>query len=357
MLGVFGGGLAAGAAGVAVGRWLWDDPVDPADTAVRLTAVNGAVSVRAADGAEVGADRPVPPGGTVATHGLGSSVVLAYPDGSAITLNGDSAATLTDHGRRVVLRHGAATAAVRPQPAEAVPFTLVTAQVALPGVSGALMTLDQAFRATDVGVHQGQVTVSAHTGEPLALVRAGEVLTVRADGGHRKQPLGGTPEAFAWDLTRPLPEGWHVGRRELTPDGPVVRPDPYPDPYYNGTVMHQVRSDKQWTRGFFRLAPDSLVRVRYRVEREGKGQVCFCVRTPDTRSPETGMLEWNGVFVPPGPAGWRWLELRAEEMLLPPNKHVPRFWAPWVGFLVILNTYQDDLGLTVAEFRVAPPRA
>ena len=66
------------------------------------------------------------------------------------------------------------------------------------------------------------------------------------------------------------------------------------------------------------------------------------------------MLEWNGTFAAAPPGEWRWLEVRAEDMLRPPNRHAPRFGAPWVGFLVILNTYTADLGLKVAEFRVAP---
>jgi hypothetical protein len=181
------------------------------------------------------------------------------------------------------------------------------------------------------------------------------LLTVRAGGGRRKQPLVETPREFAWDLTGSLPEGWHVGRLERPDAGPVVRPDEYPDPYYNGTVMHQIRSDKQWTRGFFTLDRDSVIRVKYRVEKAGPGQVCFCVRTPNRRSPETGMLEWNGTFALAPPGEWQWLDVPAEKMLLPPNRHAPRFGAPWVGFLVILNTYTADLGLRVAEFRVTRP--
>jgi hypothetical protein len=118
--------------------------------------------------------------------------------------------------------------------------------------------------------------------------------------------------------------------------------------------MFEIRSDKQWTRGFFRLHPDSRVRVTYRVERPGRGQVCFCVRTPDVRSPDTGMLEWNGTYVPGTPADpWRTIDVPARVML--DNKHTPKFGAPWIGFLFIFNTYEPNLGLQIAEFRVTPP--
>jgi hypothetical protein len=119
--------------------------------------------------------------------------------------------------------------------------------------------------------------------------------------------------------------------------------------------MYQIRSDKQWTRGFFRLDRGSVVRVRYRAERAGRGQVCFCARTPDAAAPETGMLEWNGTYAAAAPGVWNVLEVPVEGMLLPPNRYVPKFGPPWVGFLVIFNTYEDDIGLTVSEFRVTGP--
>lgn len=37
------------------------------------------------------------------------------------------------------------------------------------------------------------------------------------------------------------------------------------------------------------------------------------------------------------------------------NKHAPKFGPPWVAFLIIFNTYQEDLGLRIAAFHVLPP--
>ena len=34
------------------------------------------------------------------------------------------------------------------------------------------------------------------------------------------------------------------------------------------------------------------------------------------------------------------------------NNHTPKFGAPWVPFLIIFNTYKEDLGLKIAEFLV-----
>jgi hypothetical protein len=35
--------------------------------------------------------------------------------------------------------------------------------------------------------------------------------------------------------------------------------------------------------------------------------------------------------------------------------HAPKFDAPWVGFLVIFNTYRSDIGLRIAKFEVIGP--
>jgi hypothetical protein len=64
------------------------------------------------------------------------------------------------------------------------------------------------------------------------------------------------------------------------------------------------------------------------------------------------MLEWSGTYGDKGINEWQWLEIKAEDMLKAPNKHAPKFGAPWIGFLFIFNTYTKDLGLKIAEFRV-----
>jgi len=225
----------------------------------------------------------------------------------------------------------------------------------LAGLCDVLVTIDRGPELTEVGVQSGLVSVAAPTGRRLDEVREGEMLTVSTDS-HHKQPIPETPVEFAWDLRRPLPPGWAVGQRVRDTGGWVVRAEAYPDPYHGGTRMYQIRSDQTWARGFFRLAADSTVRVRYRVKSRQRGQVCFCVRTDDPRSSNTAMLEWNDDFLPPPPGeSWQTLEVRAADMLRPPNEHAPKFDPPWVGFLVIFNTFTEDVGLVVSEFGVSGP--
>lgn len=350
-LSLFVGGLAAGVGGIALGRWV---SVAWANDQVKVVAVQGRVTLRTADGRTIAADGLVPTGATVSTHGFGAVAVLLYPNGSTVSLLGDSGLTVEQGGQQLRLHQGTANADLRFDSDGEKRLTLLTALVTLTRLNDTRLTVDQGRRSTEVEVHQGKVSVATASGAPLTVVRGGELLTVAANGAHQQGPTPPPRTDFEWDLTAPLPEGWQVGKREVTPAGAVVQTAAYPDPYYDNTTMFQIRSNHQWSRGLFSLTPDSVVSVRYRAkEQSPKGQVCFCVRTPQSHSSDTGMLEYNGGFEATAPGEWKWVHIRAGDMLA--NKHAPRFGSPWVGFLVIFNTFESDAGLEVAEFRVSSP--
>lgn len=344
-----GGGLAAGVAGIALGRWMWHDPAG----SVRVTATRGSVAVRGADGNLLPEKAVIPNGSTVSTFGQMSSAILAYPDGSTVLLIGDSSVTIYDGGLRLQLHQGTASADVRPRSIDAQKLVLTTPLLTLSAVSGALLTLGQGVRATEVEVQQGRVSVSAPSGEPMGVVREGELLTVGQNGDMRRQPAPLTDAEFTLDLTQPLPDGWVVGDQARTANGCVLRPRLWPDPYYKDTPMYQIRSDHRWSRGFFKLSNDSVIHVKYRAERaKADGQMCFCVRTEQTHRSDTGMLEYNDGFQATG-GDFRWLHVRAGDMLN--NNNAPKFRPPFFGFLIIFNTYTEDTGLEIAEFRVSLP--
>ncbi len=344
-----GGGLAAGVAGVGLGRWLLGDS---GNHRVRVSSVQGTVSVRTTDGRTFSGVGEAPTGTTVSTMGAMAAAVLTYPDGTTVSLVGDSAVTVDKNGLR--LHRGTANADIRPRAADADDLFLMTPLATLSTLSGVLLTLGLGARGTEVEVQEGTVAVSNPAGTPMAVVREGELLTVRPNGDHRRQSTPRTADEFVLDLSRSLPDGWVVGRRDETADGVVLRPEPWPDPYYGGTVMHQIRSDHRWTRGFFRASEESVVHVRYRAERDlANGQMCFCVRTAKSQCSDTGMLHYNDGFKATAPGKWEWLHVRIADMLK--NDQAPRFRTPMVAFLLILNTYTEDIGLEIAEFRVTPP--
>lgn len=359
VLGYLGGGVAASVGAVALGRWLWSAPAQPTQQHryVRLGSVRGDVTIVAADGTVLPTDGPVPPGSTVTTARRSASAVLFYPDGSNVALTEDSIVTLGASDDRLRLDRGVLAADVRPPMVGRSPLTLETAETVLSSSAGFITTLYQAARITEVGVQRGAINVSAPTGRSLGEVRGGELLTVGSDGGLQRQAIRDTSDRFTPELTRALVAGWDVGSFTEIEKRPVVVPTYWFDPYHQ-RHMYQIRSDKQWVRGFFRLQPGSEIVVRYRVRETGPGQLCFCVRTPDIRSPETGMLEWNGLYEksPPGSDSLQTIRVSARAMRDDKgNKHAPKFDVPWIGFLFIFNTYERDLGLQIADFRVTPP--
>ncbi|AWM41330.1 FecR protein [Gemmata obscuriglobus] len=344
--GLLAAGLAASVGGAALVTWAWGYT----GSGARLTAVQGRVTVLTADGSRVPARGRVPAGATVSTQGPGSLAVLSFSNGTTVALLGDSALTVGDGELR--LHQGTASADLRPQyPGDG--LRLVTTLVSLVAVGGTVVTLGQGERAAEVEVHKGRASVAAPSGEPLAVVGGGEMLTVDANGSTRQEPIRRPPEEFALNLAEPLPLGWHVGHREVGSDGPVLRPDAWPDPYHGNAVLFQIRSDHQWARGLFAVTGGSVFEVRYRTRGAApRGQVCVCVRTEHSHASDTGVLEYNGGFEATD-GRWRWLRVRAGDML--DNRHAPQFAAPWIGFLLIVNTFDTDVGLEIAELRVTRP--
>jgi hypothetical protein len=350
LLGLAGGGVAAGLAAALVGRphW-WGGSADP----VRLTAAAGDVRLRTPAGEAAAASGVVPADTVVSTIGPNSSAVLRFPDGSDVSVAGESAVSVGEQGRNLRLLRGTATATVAAPGPGAESITLTTTEATCSRLGGAVLTLTRSLRATEIAVKTGRAAVADAAGDLVEVVHSGEYLTIRADGKHRKQPVEPVAEECRWDLTRPLPEGWGVGRIDTSEGGPpALAPVLWFDPYHHAH-MYQIRSDHRWHKGFARLHPDSRFVVRYRVDRRGPGQLVAVVRKDDVAAPDTGVVEWNGTFREARPGQWNVLEVRAGDML--DNKHAPGFAAPWVAFLIIFNSYKEDLGLRVADFRVVPP--
>jgi ferric-dicitrate binding protein FerR (iron transport regulator) len=346
-----GGGAVAGLLATVVGRRFWPEVID---TPIRITALRGEVTVRTVDGILIPPDGFIPLDGIVSTIGPSASAVLSYPDGTDVALTGESVLKVTGNGRKLSLLRGTAAANILPQAADAVPLTLSTTETTLARLSGVVFTLGRATQSTEVGVQVGRVTVSDAAGEPLEIVHGGECLTVQTDGSRKKLPIPPTPEKYVLDLSKPLPDSWNVGVLVKTESGPIVRSVRWFDPYHKAE-MFQIRSDHRWAQGFFKLKPKSTFALRYRVRTAGEGQMIACVRTERLGRSDTGVIEWNGRYELPGPDGWQTIKVRAEQML--DNKHTPKFGSPWVGFLLIFNSYKEDLGLEIASFEVTSPDA
>jgi ferric-dicitrate binding protein FerR (iron transport regulator) len=295
----------------------------------------------------------VPSGTGLSTGGQTSSAMLELADGSTLCLSSDTLVAVTAGGTRVVVQQGGATADLRPSTDDRPVVSVATPLIGLSTQDGADIDLTSCGSETELTVQRGQVAATAREGG-VKDVRDGELLTVAYRGPPAVRPTPVLPDTFTLDFRERLPEGWRVGQREETPAGPVLVPELWYDPYHSAH-LYQIRSHHQWTRGLVRLFPDSVVRVRYRADRPADGQVVFVVRRPRTAFKDSGCLEWNGRFEACGPDEWKTLTVRASDML--GCKEAPAFAPPWVAFLLIVNTYTEDVGLRVAELRVTRPAA
>lgn len=349
----FGLGTAAGIGAGAIFHALWNQasPLAPQSTGVRLTWTRGQVFRTGPNGTPVQAGAVIHSGSGLSTVGPTSSAVLELSDGSTLCLSADTVVMVADGGGRVVVHKGGATADLRPSEGENPVVAVGTPQVGLSTTAGADIDLCSGGRETEVMVQRGRVSVADRTGAVTA-VRDGELLTIGAHGGPAVRPTPILPDSYVLQFTERLPEGWRVGRWESMPAGPVIVPELWFDPYHQAD-LYQIRSHNQWTRGLVRLFPDSVVSVRYRADRSADGQVVLVVRRPRSPFKDCGCLEWNGRYEASPPGEWRTLTLRAAALL--DNKETPVFAPPWVAFLLIFNTYTEDIGLRVADFRVTRP--
>jgi ferric-dicitrate binding protein FerR (iron transport regulator) len=316
----------------------------------RLVRVSGAVRLgggAAAAGAELLA------GQTVATVGLGASASLAFPDGTTAVLTGDTEARLPERPGRLDVVRGAVLADV---PADR--FELATPEAAAVASAGSRLAVSRAAGQTEVGVSAGRVTLADPGGDELAEVGGGEMATVHARGTTVRVGSAAGPDEYAWPTAGPLPVGWQKGRVDHGPDGRCLAPVRWFDPHINRTCW-QVRSDARWVGGLFAVHPDTVARVKYRVDRPGVGQLLAVVHPADPRVlTDCNVLLAPLAFEPAADGGWRTAVLPLAGWAIEPHPGRPPVGPlPWVAFLVVFNTYEHDLGLRVAEFAVTrgPP--
>jgi ferric-dicitrate binding protein FerR (iron transport regulator) len=342
-------GAAAAGLLAAAALLTWGDPPG----SVRLVRASGLVRLGPA---AVAAGRAISAGETVSTVGLAASAVLAYPDGTEVTLTGDAEARVGGRSRRLEVIQGAVRAEV---PADG--FVLATPEASAAAGPGTRLTVCRLTTQTEVGVAAGRVQLTDPGGDPLGDMGEGEVMTVDPVGAAQRTAAD-LPETYSWRLARPLPVGWEKGVLAddplARPFGRAVAPSLWFD-FHIGRRCWQVRSESRWVRGLFGVFPDSVARVRYKVDRAGPGQLLAVVRPTSPLSlTDCNVLLAPLPFEPAADGGWREAVLPLAGWAVEPKAwRRPPGPMPWAAFLVVFNTYEQDLGLRVAEFSVGRGRA
>ncbi len=333
-------GLAA-AVLVAAG---WALSVRPAPFVAEVEAAAGEVRV-GAGGAAAGSR--VAPGESVSTVGLESSVTLRFPDGTRVSLGGNTTVALDPAARpRVEVARGDIAAEVPDRPAGD-PVRIATPQGEV-RAAGAQVLLTTAEGRTRVGVVEGQATL-ADPGEQVVEMGAGDHAEA-CDGQVRMLPRPAVPDACAvvfdparpreWEVGQPADDGLPVGSPGAVRMVPVPRPD--------GRFLHEIRFVNRWTDGMFAVHPDTWVSVRFRADRPRFFHLLAVARSHDPRHKPGVVYEaqfWHGK-----PAGeWHTAHARLADCRKINDPDVPR---PLVGFLVVVSS-DRDVGVAVDRFWVS----
>jgi hypothetical protein len=329
-------------------------PVAPAGEVARVVRSAGTVWVSAAAGRRPAAAGTAVGGGeTIAAEGVASSALVEYADGTSVGVDADTVATFGGaSGRQVLIRRGVVTADIPAGDAGA-SFALVTPEARAAARARAVVSLSRQDDRTEIGVTRGRVRVTAPTGDRALDVDEGEVASCSPAGDFEKRDMAAVPPAYAWNLSRPLPFGWEAGRLEPAPPPAAVRAVTWFSPWTSRSEF-QVRSDNAFIEGHFALTPDSRVRAKYKVDRPGAGVLVIVARPDPAQKSACVVLNvpWSPETARPGV--WETVDVRAGDLI---PERPPGFDPPWVGYLVLFNTFDVDLGLRVAEFSVAPPGA
>jgi hypothetical protein len=351
-------GLAVFAALVS---WQWRErqreilPSAVSGNIAALESVMGDVRVVTAEGqsASIGSSAAIKSGDTIRTRGPQSTVVLAYPDGTRLTLVGDTDVTCTEGGHKsVVVHQGTLAAFVTRQPAGN-PMLLATpaAQVEVLGTQ----FLVEALRAqTDLSVTEGSVRLIRVSDGKAVDVPSGKRLLASDRAELSLEDIPRPPDTWEIDFEAGLPEGFGSGRfvKDGSPgrQGAVaaVRSD-----HGQWGVFYEIKSPSRWYSGLFAVHDDSHFHFTYKMDRPNWVNVFIIARGPGPDAAHSGNYLFNDLFVrrpgetwPPEAGKWRTASIPFSAFRRAGSGKGRPLPANEVPFLVLFSS-DEDRGLVV----------
>jgi ferric-dicitrate binding protein FerR (iron transport regulator) len=270
---------------------------------VRVLGANGGVRTIASSSAPA----PLREGDTVRTRGTQSSTAVVYPDGTRLTLVGDTSLTCGDGpSHSVVMHEGTLAASVQPQSGRQ-PMLLATPTAQLE-VLGTRFLIEALANRTDLSVSEGRVRVVRVRDGQTIEVPDGSYAVVSEHERMVARDLPGLTADWEANFEEGLPSGWETG--ELVTDG-------LPTGSHGGvrTIREEIesldidhhwvlRSEDAWLQGLFATRKSSHLHLTYKMEHPDWINVFLHTRTADPRDPQfSANYQFNRL--PHTPAG-RW---------------------------------------------------
>ncbi|OAI46472.1 hypothetical protein AYO44_11340 [Planctomycetaceae bacterium SCGC AG-212-F19] len=299
------------------------------------------------------------PGGTLVLEGEDAFAQLRFDDGTLVTLNGEAELGFSDDGqKRLALRRGTLNAQVQPQPAGR-PL-LVRTPTAEVEVVGTDFAMSSDSNETKLNVETGSVKLRRLMDGKTVEVNSRQTV-VASLAATQMKPAATKAAPMQWRQTfdqapAPAQQGRWLragnglpGRMRATAYVAGRRKD-------DTTVIHHgvgVHPPTVGPGGFVTLGNESVVRVRYRMERETL-LVCFlsCQRTEGGFAGNFLLLH-PATKTPPDADGWRMATLPVSAARAVVAAKYPTPIGTQLRMLVI-QTFEQDVGLEVAEVEIAP---
>ena len=354
LLSTFGIGAALGiVGGVFLPRNSYVPEVAAASVEpIRVVRKQGDVVVRDRSGVELPDSRELPAGGSIQTVGESSNATLALSGESTLCLCPETVLVRADHGTKLMLTRGGFIGDFHP-PMTDHSLIVGSSNVSILHTGRTEILLSHSETSSELSVLRGTAAMIAFPTIGPVIATAGEMVTLRSAQAYETQPIPLIPDQCQWQLDRPTPGiTWPVGLVKYSHGRGCISPVRTKDKHRAADVM-QLRSNHAYTRGMVRIFPDSVIECDYRLDRPGSVEMTWCTRAiPSTRR-VSGHLNWQGNLPANEPGAWRTLRLLGRDLVNHDNG--PTHGAPWVGFLLIFNTGDADLGLCVSRLRVSRP--
>jgi len=350
--------LAAAAAAVLVIASVHFARPDAEPAIVTVTEMNGAMQWTG-DGGRVVRDLRAGSslgGGTLESLAADSWAVLAFRDGSTVTVSGRSTLTISeDTQKQVHLREGSVSARVAPQPPGRA--MLIHTPTARLEVLGTQLNVDAGAGSTTLRVNEGHVLVTRLSDGSMADVPADHQVVVSASRGAKLNVRPRPKAVRAWQSRLPadviygrwIPGDGHSGG-SLHAAAVLLNPETKP------STLHWVAvSASRGSAGPVVLASGGTFRIRGRIE--ASGDLYFGITTKHVKGGFAGKyVAARQLDVSGGTGRDLDIELPVEEFR-PQEKEFPD--SP-VGLELVdwwCFTDSRDAGLRVAGVELLPPHA
>lgn len=337
---------------VALGVLWWTFPQPrqmPAEVAA-LEQSNGHVQITSASGnvRDIDNGRTIHSGDTIRTHGALSSALLAFADGTRLSLAGNTAMTFSETAKQksVTVHGGTLFASVIRQPT-GIPLLVLTPQNKVE-VLGTKFSLKATENETEVAVSEGQIRLTRLNDGQSVEVKAGQqaisnpqALTVLAE----RSKLA---EEWGEDFDDGLPEGWGAGKFVTTdlPMGSRGAVQAARSIQSDG-IVYSIITGSAWANGLFAIGDNTHLHCTFRMQTPRWFNVLLSTRTTDGDPPAFASnyifdkVPWHTVK----PGKWYTLSIPLTKFKrLSPGKQA---FVGEVPFQIIFSSEEPDRGLVI----------